>query len=199
MILIDFGVPEAGFHQGTYRDVDQGLCGSSSMSARLDTLVMPLPTPEPRDGRTPQTRLAEGALSQIVGYQLAQATVATTQVFQAQAGRPLRLRPVEFTVLSLVRKNPDASARQLARALAMTPPNIALWLERLEARGLVVRERSRSDARVQHIRTTAKGTALADTAAQRLIDGEQAALAALSSAERAMLVELLHKLALCRK
>ena len=32
------------------------------MPARLDTPVMPLPAPEPRDGHTPQTRLAEGAL-----------------------------------------------------------------------------------------------------------------------------------------
>ena len=118
---------------------------------------------------TPQTRLAEGALHQIVGYQLAQASVATTQVFMVQVGRPLRLRPVEFTVLGLIRKNPDASARQLARALAMTPPNIALWLEKLEARGLVARQRSRSDARVQHIRATVKGAALVDTAAQRLL------------------------------
>lgn len=155
--------------------------------------------PPALDEHTPQSRLVEGTLHQIVGYQLAQASVAATQVFLTQVGKPLKLRPVEFTVLALVRRNPDASARQLARALAVTPPNIALWLERLECRGLIARERSRSDARVQHIRATAKGTALADTAAQRLLDGEQAALTALSSAERAMLVELLHKLALGRK
>ncbi len=160
---------------------------------------MPRTAPALVAEQTPQTRLAEGALHQIVGYQLAQASVATTQVFLAQVGRPLRLRPVEFTVLGLIRRNPDASARQLARALAMTPPNVALWLEKLEARGLVARQRSRSDARVQHIRATPKGTALVDTAAQRLIDGEQAALTALSNAERAMLVELLHKLARGRK
>jgi DNA-binding MarR family transcriptional regulator len=169
---------------------------------RAAAILLPMPrppVPAPSDDHTPQSRLAEGELHRIVGYQLAQATVATTQVFQAQVGKPLKLRPVEFTVLALVRKNPDASARQLARALAVTPPNIALWLERLESRGLVARERSHSDARVQHIRCTATGAALADSAARRLIDGEQAALASLSSAERAMLLELLHKLALGRK
>lgn len=154
--------------------------------------------PEPSD-HTPQSRLTEGCVHPIVGYQLAQATVATTQVFMQQVGRPLKLRPVEFTILALVRDNPDATARQVARALAITPPNVALWLEKLESRGLVTRTRSERDARMQHIRTTAAGAALALKAAARLIEGERAALSALSAVEQAMLVELLHKIALGRK
>ncbi len=154
--------------------------------------------PEPSD-HTPQSRLTEGCVHPIVGYQLAQATVATTQVFMQQVGRPLKLRPVEFTILALVRDNPDATARQVARALAITPPNVALWLEKLESRGLVTRTRSERDARMQHIRATAAGAALALKAAARLVDGERAALSALSAVEQAMLVELLHKIALGRK
>ncbi len=160
---------------------------------------MPRTPPPSSEERTPQARLAEGPLQQILGYQLAQASVVTTQVFITQVAKPLKLRPVEFTVLALVRRNPDASARQLARALAMTPPNIALWLDKLETRGLITRERSRSDARVQHIRTTPKGAALADAASQRVLAGEVAALSVLSAAERAMLAELLHKLAMGRR
>jgi DNA-binding MarR family transcriptional regulator len=154
--------------------------------------------PEPSD-HPPQSRLTEGCVHPIVGYQLAQAAVATTQVFMQQVGRPLKLRPVEFTILALVRDNPDATARQVARALAITPPNVALWLEKLESRGLVMRTRSERDARMQHIRATAAGAALALKAAARLVDGERAALSALSAAEQAMLVELLHKIALGRK
>ena len=155
-------------------------------------------TPETAD-HTPQTRLTEGSVHPIVGYQLAQATVATTQVFMQQVGRPLKLRPVEFTILALVRDNPDATARQIARARAMTPPNVALWLEKLESRGFVTRTRSERDARMQHIRATAAGMALATKAAARLQEGERAALSGLSAAEQAMLVELLHKVALARK
>jgi DNA-binding MarR family transcriptional regulator len=148
---------------------------------------------------TPQTRLTEGALHQVVGYQLAQASVATTQVFMGRVGDELGLRPVEYTVLALVHRNPDATARQLARALAVTPPNIAVWIERLASRGLISRQRSTQDARMQHIRATPQGEALAEAATQRLIDGEQAALTTLSAAERAMLIELLHKVALARR
>lgn len=155
-------------------------------------------SPDPAD-HTPQARLSEGCVHPIVGYQLAQAAVATTQVFMQQVGRPLKLRPVEFTILALVRDNPDATARQIARALAMTPPNIAVWLEKLESRGLVTRTRSERDARMQHIRATPAGAALALKAAARLAEGERAALTSLTPVEQAMLVELLHKTALARK
>mgnify|MGYP003449556951 CR=1 FL=1 len=93
----------------------------------------------------------------------------------------------------------DASARQLARGLAVTPPNIAVWIERLQSRGLVLRSRSETDARLQHIRVSTAGAKLVRDATKRLQEGEAAALSALSAAERAMLVELLHKVALARK
>ena len=157
-------------------------------------------TPLATEDRTPLTRLREGGAHAIVGYQLAQAAIVTNQVFDEQVGH-LRggLRRVEFTILALVQGNRDVTARQLARALAVTPPNIAIWLDKLESRGLIARERSVSDARMQHVRLTARGTALVDRSVQALLEGERAALDGLSAAERAMLVELLHKVALSRR
>ena len=149
--------------------------------------------------RTPQARLTEGGLHGVIGYQLAQASIVTTQVFNGAVGTKSRLRPVEYTMLALIHANPDVTARQLARGLAVTPPNIAVWIERLQSRGLVLRSRSETDARLQHIRVSAAGAKLAREATKRLQEGEAAALASLSAAERAMLVELLHKLALARK
>jgi DNA-binding MarR family transcriptional regulator len=155
--------------------------------------------PLPEAERTPLARLSEAAIHGIVGYQIAQAGIVTDQVFDEQVARSGGLRRVEFTILALVQGNPDVSARQLARALAVTPPNIAIWLDRLETRGLVLRTRSTRDARVQHIRLTRAGAALADRSLQRVREGEQAALSTLSTAERAMLVELLHKVAMSRR
>lgn len=154
--------------------------------------------PIARRERTPLARLSEAAIHPILGYQLAQAAIVTDQVYDDRVTRP-GLRKVEFTILALVQGNPDVTARQLARALAVTPPNIAIWLDKLEARGLVARQRSDSDARMQHIRITRAGAALVDRSVQQLLEGEQAALASLSAAERAMLVELLHKVALARR
>ncbi len=134
----------------------------------------------------------------ILGYQLAQAAIVTDHVFEKSVGGEGGLRRVEFTILALVQGNPDVTARQLARALAVTPPNIAVWIDRLESRGLITRTRSSTDARVQHVRITRAATVLLDRSMRRVLEGEQAALSTLSSAERAMLIELLHKVALSR-
>ena len=155
--------------------------------------------PRPATDRTPQARLSEGPAHGIVGYQLALATVVTNQVFDERVGGPEDLRRVEYTILALVRDNPDVTARQIARALAVTPPNVAILIDRLESRALVGRTRSAADGRMQHIRVTPAGAALVDRATLALLDGERQALDTLSSAERAMLVELLHKVALARR
>jgi DNA-binding MarR family transcriptional regulator len=155
------------------------------------------PVPRAAD-RTPQARLAEGPLHGLVGYQLAQASVVTNRVFDDQASPRGGLRRVEYTILALVQANPDVTARQLARALAVSPPNIAIWLDRLEQRGWIARRRSESDARVQHIRLARTGAALVEQTTHALLEAEAAALASLTAAERAMLVELLHKVALAR-
>jgi DNA-binding MarR family transcriptional regulator len=161
--------------------------------------MKPRKPPVPEQERTPLAQLNEAGAHAIVGYQLAQATIVTDQVFDERVAGRGGLRRVEFTILALVQGNPGVSARQLARALAVTPPNVAIWLDRLESRGLVTRERSTSDARVQHVQLTRAGTTLVTRTVQTLLEGEQAALAALSAAERAMLVELLHKVALQRR
>jgi DNA-binding MarR family transcriptional regulator len=160
--------------------------------------MSPKATVPPAD-RTPLAKLSEAAVHPIVGYQLAQAGIVTDQVFDERVGHRGGLRRVEFTILALVKGNPDVTARQLARALAVTPPNIAIWLDKLEARGLVARQRSTTDARVHHIRITPAGATLVDSSVQQLLQGEEAALSSLTPAERAMLVELLHKVALSRK
>jgi DNA-binding MarR family transcriptional regulator len=161
---------------------------------------MPRKSPLATEDRTPLTRLHEGAAHAILGYQIAQAAIVTNQVFDERVGHQRGgLRRVEFTILALVHGNRGVTARQLARALAVTPPNIAIWLDKLESRGLVERERSTSDARMQHVRLTARGAALVERSVQALLDGERESLEALSAAERAMLVELLHKVALSRR
>ena len=98
----------------------------------------------PEADRTPHARLAEGRAHALVGYQLAQATITTSQVFEAQAGRPCDLRPVEFTILTLIQENPDVSASQLARALAVTAdlPFVAhasreLWQIKIVVLGMI--------------------------------------------------------------
>ncbi|WP_280155156.1 MarR family transcriptional regulator [Piscinibacter sp. XHJ-5] len=144
---------------------------------------------------TPAGNLDEARLHGVIGYQIAQASIATLGVFHRLVGEPLGLRPVEFTILVLIKENPGGTAARLARALAVTAPNIKLWLERLEGRMLIRREASASDRRTQHIHVTEEGRQIAESATQRLIEGERLAFSHLSNGERAILIELLHKVA----
>lgn len=148
-----------------------------------------------RTEETPRSHLEEGALGQVVGYQLAQLTVLTNRVFAEVAGSAFDLRPVEFTVLALVDRNPDLAASQLSRALALAPPNIKLWIDRLERRGLVERSPHATDRRVLRIRTTPAGARLAREATARIAQAERACLSTLSAGEYTILLELLHKAA----
>ncbi len=52
-----------------------------------------------KDSQTPRARLDEGALRQLLGYQLAQASIVTNSAFSQEAGTPLGLGQVEFTLL----------------------------------------------------------------------------------------------------
>jgi DNA-binding MarR family transcriptional regulator len=144
---------------------------------------------------TPSGHLAATGLNGVLGYQLAQAAVATTAVFVQEVGGPQDLRPVEYTVLQLVAENPGTSPVRLAKALAVTKPNITMWVDRLVGRGLVKRSPSASDKRAQELRTTAAGAALAKAATAALRSAEERALRHLSAGERAILAELLHKVA----
>ena len=148
---------------------------------------------------TPAGQLSEAKLHQILGYQMAQATITTTAVFMKLVGDPLDLRPVEYTILTLINENPGGSPARLSKALGVTPPNITVWIDKLETRGLVARERNITDRRAQHLHTTAKGADLASKATQQLLKGEREALAGLSEGERTILVELLHKVACARE
>ena len=145
---------------------------------------------------TPSGHLAASGLSGVLGYQLAQAAVVTTRVFQHHVGGPHELRPVEYTLLQLIAENPGTSPVRLAKALAVTKPNITLWVDRLVARGLTRRSPSVSDKRAQELRATPAGQKLAAQATALLREGEKAALHGLSAGERAILTELLHKVAL---
>lgn len=151
-----------------------------------------------KDSQTPRARLDEGALRQLLGYQLAQASIVTNSAFSHAAGQPLVLGQVEFTLLYLIKQNTSVTASRLARALAVSMPAITVWMAKLEQRGLVSRERSSTDKRSQHFGVTEEGSALVSRAMAALLEADNRSLNHLSAAERAMLLELLHKVALHR-
>lgn len=139
--------------------------------------------------------LGETRLQPVIGYQIAQASVVANRIYEQAVGGPQDLHRLEFSLLQLVAENPGCTAAALARALGISTPNMALWLDRVAAKGLVAREPSTADRRANHLHLTPQGLALAEASRQAIVAAEAAALAHLSFAERAMLAELLGKAA----
>ncbi|HSW06176.1 MarR family winged helix-turn-helix transcriptional regulator [Aquabacterium sp.] len=136
-----------------------------------------------------------GTLADVLGYHIAQAAVTTVDMFERHVGERFNLRKVEFSILMLLLENGPLSPKRLGQVLALTAPNLTLLLDRLQQRGLLLRERNQTDRRSQNIVLTDSGQRLSRDAAaaagpmERELDGR------LSAAERAMLLELLRKVA----
>lgn len=151
--------------------------------------------PKPQAPRDLDDRLDLSSMQHLVGFLLAMADVPARRVFTKHVGRPFDLREVEFTTLVLLLANHGAAPKQLARSLNVPPPHVSALLDRLQQRGLVERRRSASDGRAFEVHLTPKGQTLAERVRQVSLTIEDGLLQALSPAERAMLRELLLKVA----
>jgi DNA-binding MarR family transcriptional regulator len=130
----------------------------------------------------------------LVGYAASRAAITLRKVF-AQHMEPLGLKIVEFSILMLVVQNPQVNQKQLGQALDISAPNMAVTLDRMVECGWVERVRGTKDRRAQHIHLTRQGAQLVQRAEKIAATMEAPALAMLSAAERALLIELLHKVA----
>jgi DNA-binding MarR family transcriptional regulator len=116
------------------------------------------------------------------------------KVFAKNLG-PLQLKVSEFSLLVLVASNPKVNQKQLGQALDISAPNMAVTIDKLVERGWVERVRSDEDRRAMQIHLTANGESLVRRAEAIAATMEGPALKMLSAAERAMLIELLLKVA----
>jgi DNA-binding MarR family transcriptional regulator len=139
--------------------------------------------------------LDQSCMGHLIGYQVTQANVSCRKVFTRHIGEPYKLSPVEFTILMLVAHNRDATQKQLSQALAVSAPNVTALIDRMNERDLLKRVRNETDRRSQHVRLTRKGATLVREVREVSLTMERDLLRYLSEAERAMLIELLQKVA----
>jgi DNA-binding MarR family transcriptional regulator len=138
--------------------------------------------------------LDRGLLPSLLGYVLRRTQSAVFSDFAAtfaKAGETLT--PGEFGLLVLVERNDGLSQMALARALGIDRSTLVPILDRLQARGLLVRRPSPTDGRTHALQLTAEGDkALARFT--RLVRAHEKRIASgLSSAEIGTLIELLGK------
>jgi DNA-binding MarR family transcriptional regulator len=138
-------------------------------------------------------RLDSGVLEQMVGYNARRAWVAVAALF-AERMAPYGLRPVDFSVLSLLAHNPGATSRQLCATLAIQPPNLVKLIAAMDSRGLIERRPHPRDGRALRLHLTPAGQALVREAEPAVTHFERDASARLSASERKTLIGLLQKI-----
>lgn len=131
-------------------------------------------------------------LETLLGYNARRAALAVIDVFLERM-TPFQLRPVDFSVLSLVAHNPGITSRQLCATLGILPPNLVGMVGALEKRELIQRHPHPRDGRAMGLHLTPAGQKLMRDAEKTAAALEADVAARLSPAELRTLISLLKK------
>ena len=134
-----------------------------------------------------------GLLPSLLGYQLRLAQRAVFSDFADALGE-LDVSPGLFGMLVVIEATPGLKQSQLAKAAHLDRSSLVPALDKLEARGLVMRRASEHDRRVNGLWLTEPGTALLKTLKQRVARHEQRLAHRLSRSERNQLIALLARI-----
>ena len=132
-------------------------------------------------------------LQSLLGYNARRASLAIIEQFHVDMAS-FNLRPVDFSVLSLIRHNPGTTSRQLCQALNILPPNMVVFLKNFEKRQLVERTPHPTDGRAMGLTLTESGEALIQAAEKTAMESGLKATSALTESERQTLARLLQKI-----
>jgi DNA-binding MarR family transcriptional regulator len=145
-------------------------------------------------GSLPQTDAVvdQRVLLGSLGYSCLQAYLALVPEVKKQLNT-LGLRPVEYSILSIVKRNSGIAQKRLGETIKVSPPNLATVLDRLEQGGLLARQRNPADKRSQVLSLSAQGEALCDQA-EALVTRCETSLPQLSTDEQRALLKMLQKI-----
>nr|WP_315225830.1 MarR family winged helix-turn-helix transcriptional regulator [uncultured Limnohabitans sp.] len=132
-------------------------------------------------------------LETLLGYNTRRATLTIINRFMERMAA-YELRPVDFSVLSLIGHNPGITSRQLCNALNILPPNLVGFLKAFEKRDLIERKPHPTDGRAVGLFLTEAGNALMQEAEVTANESDLSTATALTAAERKTLTRLLQKI-----
>ncbi len=132
-------------------------------------------------------------LESLVGYNARRATLVIVDAF-LRTMAVYGLKPVEFSVLSLISHNPGITSRQLCSTLNIQPPNLVGMINQLQRRELITRRPHPHDGRAMGLHLTPEGRKMVRQAEVTASELEDAATARLTPAERKTLIQLLRKI-----
>lgn len=131
-------------------------------------------------------------LKTLIGYNARRAALTVISLFVPRMAE-YGLRPVDFSILSVICHNPGITSKQLCSVLDLLPPNLVGKIDALVRRGLLERHPHPSDGRALGLHLTIDGQALMQRAERTAFELEAEAASALSPSERKTLIRLLEK------
>ncbi len=147
----------------------------------------------PQSGTPAAGQVDSSYLLGLVGYNARRAALSIIGLF-LQRMAVYELRPVDFSILSLVRHNPGITSRQVCATLGILPPNLVAMVGTLEKRGLIERVPHLRDGRAMSLLLTRTGESMMREAEITAAQLENDATARLSATERDTLILLLRKI-----
>lgn len=158
----------------------------------------PMPQTEPPCSAEPaiDSLLDQSKLLGLVGFNLRHAYLLKIIPFFRKRMAKYHLKPVEYTILELVKEHPNITQKRLSQAINVSPPNLAPLLDKLQARALLTRQRNPLDKRSQTLTLTPEGQRTCAKAEKTIAELDLDATAALTEAERVELIRLLQKMSM---
>lgn len=95
-------------------------------------------------------------MSSIIGYMLRRAQLNVFQDF-IESFSKLKLRPAEFSVLTLIAETPGQKQTEIAEQLGIKRANFVALMDGLERRGVAERRKSPEDKRSHSLHLTPEG------------------------------------------
>nr|WP_114970280.1 MarR family winged helix-turn-helix transcriptional regulator [Rhodoferax ferrireducens] len=132
-------------------------------------------------------------LESLMGYNSRRAALVIIEVFLERMA-VYDLRPVDFSVLSLVTHNPGITSRQLCSTLGIQAPNLVGMVNAMEKRALIVRRPHPHDGRAMGLHPTPTGEEMMREAEKTAAKLEIETTSRLNTAERKTLMQLLKKI-----
>ena len=131
-------------------------------------------------------------LESLIGYNARRAALVIIEQFLKHMAVH-ELRPVSFSVLSLIKHNPGITSSQLCTALGILPPNLVGLIKPLVKRALIERSPHPHDGRAMALHLTTTGQRVMVKAERTATALELQVTAKLSPSERKNLLQLLKK------
>lgn len=126
----------------------------------------------PEDSPKTKERVIDvGPLTNNLGYVVRRLQLEIFQHFNDFLS-DIGIRTSQFSVLSIVAKNPGLSQREIAAVLGIKRPNFVTMFDSIEKRGLAVRKKSPTDGRSHALYLTSDGEALMEKVAVLVAEHE---------------------------